>query len=92
MQKVIFNALSDAKCNICKTFIYLLFIFKVNKEVSAQADKMKELYSAIDRMDFQVMNLNKKIEQLQQQKIKFQARSASRDAHIAQLVRNLREK
>ncbi|XP_021928359.1 uncharacterized protein LOC110833989 isoform X2 [Zootermopsis nevadensis] len=65
---------------------------QVNKEVSVQADKMKELYSAIDRMDFQVMNLNKEIEQMQQQKIKFQARSAYREAHIAQLVRDLREK
>jgi hypothetical protein len=69
----------------------VLFISKVNKEISAQADGLKELFSTIDRELIEVGHLKEKLKTMEEERIKFKGPHAYHDALIAWAERVLKE-
>jgi hypothetical protein len=69
----------------------VLFISKVKKETSVQADELKELLSTIDINHFEVAHLKEKLKTMEEEIIKFKARHAYHGTLIAWVEHVLQE-
>lgn len=84
VRQVTFNVLSDSKWKIYKSFMELLFIFKV-KEVSVQADEIKNIFSSIDRKMIEVEHMKERLQEMQNEKTALLEKNTSRATRIAQM-------